>query len=116
MRALEMVLGAPPAEQAENIDCGATLAKWPNGLTTWFSGGRFVGWSVGSQDSGPASAGGLRVGVSRSDLQTGGSTVEIRRTTLGTEFQSGGIGGLLESPGAEARVSNLWAGATCIAR
>lgn len=116
MRAFESVLGAPPADQAKNIDCGASLAKWRNGLTTWFARGRFVGWSLGSDDRGPSSASGLRVGIARGELEKGASTVEIRRSTLGTEFQSGGIGGLLDSADAEARVSNLWAGATCIAR
>ncbi len=42
--------------------------------------------------------------------------VEIRPSSLGTEFQSGGIGGLLDSANADAKVSNLWSGATCIAR
>ena len=115
MRALEMVLGAPPSELDENLDCGARLAIWADGLTTWFAGDRFVGWSAGS-DGKMSSAGGLRVGMSRHELETGASTVHMAPSTLGAEFATAGMGGLLDADRADARVSHLWAGATCIAR
>ena len=115
MRALEMVLGAPPSELAENPDCGARLAIWAQGVTTWFASERFVGWSAGS-DAQMSSAGGLRVGMSRHELENGATSVHIAPSTLGTEFDTAGMGGLLDSDRADARVSHLWAGATCIAR
>lgn len=116
MQRMEKVLGGSPAEQGENIDCGATLATWSNGLTTWFSRGRFVGWSAGDMADGVSSAGGLRVGATRQELENGASTVDISDSSLGTEFQSAGIAGLLDSANADAKVTDLWAGATCIAR
>jgi len=113
---LESVQGAPPSGQGENIDCGATSAVWPDGLTVWFARDKFVGWSVASAASTLSTAGGLKVGSTRVEVENGASVAEIVRSSLGEEFRAGGVGGLLESADADARVTNLWAGAVCIAR
>jgi hypothetical protein len=42
--------------------------------------------------------------------------VRVFQSTLGTEFSAGGIAGLLESAGPQARIVALWAGMVCIAR
>lgn len=113
---LEAVQGAPPGDQGENVDCGATNAIWPDGLTVWFARDRFVGWSVASAASPLSTAGGLAVGTSRADLENGASVATIAPSSLGEEFTAGDVAGLLDSAGADARVSNLWAGEVCIAR
>lgn len=116
LRMLEAVLGGPPTGGGENIDCGATHARWPDGLTVWFVGDRFSGWAVESEDAAVSTASGLKVGSTRADLENGGSVVEIAPSSLGVEFTAGGVAGLLESPDADARVTHLWAGAVCLAR
>lgn len=116
LRMLEVVEGAPPSQQGENPDCGATNAIWPDGLTVWFARDRFVGWSVASADSPLSTAGGLKVGITRKTLQDGAAVATITPSSIGEEFTAGGIGGLLGSARADARVTHLWAGAVCIAR
>lgn len=112
---LTAVQGAPD-RRLENLECNASSAIWLNGLTTWFAGNKFVGWSVRSPAPALATAGGLRVGATRAEVESGASVARIAESSLGEEFTAGGIGGLLESKGAHAHVTNLWAGDTCIAR
>lgn len=113
---LEAVQGAPPSDQGENIDCGATNAIWPDGLTVWFARDKFVGWSVASAVSPLSTVGGLKLGSTRAEVENGASVARIAPSSLGEEFTAGGVAGLLDSADADARVSNLWAGAACIAR
>lgn len=116
LRMLESVQGAPPQKQGENIDCGATNAIWSDGLTVWFARDEFVGWSLASTGSPLSTAGGLMLGTTRSELENGASVARIAKSSLGEEFTAGDVAGLLDSTAADARVTNLWAGATCIAR
>ena len=113
---LESVQGEPPSDQGENIDCGATNAIWPDGLTVWFARDKFVGWSLASADSSLSTPGGLKVGTTRAELVNGASVASIAKSSLGEEFTAGDVAGLLDSSDAAARVINLWAGAVCIAR
>lgn len=113
---LESVQRAPPSSQGENIDCGATNAIWPDGLTVWFANKKFVGWSVALVGSPLSTAGGLKVGTTRAEVENGASVARIAPSSLGEEFTSGAVAGLLDSAEADARVTNLWAGAACIAR
>lgn len=113
---LGAVQGAPPSDQGENIDCGATNAAWPDGLTVWFARGKFVGWSLASADAPLSTAGGLKVGSTRTELENGATVATIAASSLGEEFTAGDVGGLLDSAAADARVTHLWAGAVCIAR
>lgn len=113
---LEAVQGAPPSEQGENIDCGATNAIWPDGLTVWFARDKFVGWSLASAASPLSTAGGLNVGTTRAEVENGASVARIASSSLGEEFTAGDVAGLLDSADANARVTHLWAGAVCIAR
>lgn len=83
MQRLQYVLGSPPSAHGENIDCGATRATWSNGLTTWFSRGKFVGWSAGAAADNLSSTGGLRIGATRSELESGSTMVQIAPSTLG---------------------------------
>jgi hypothetical protein len=41
---------------------------------------------------------------------------EISQTSLGTEFDAGGLSGVLSGRGPDARIEGLWAGMACIAR
>ena len=75
-----------------------------------------VGWSLASTGSPLSTAGGLMLGTTRSELENGASVARIAKSSLGEEFTAGDVAGLLDSTAADARVTNLWAGATCIAR
>lgn len=108
--------GGPPIREGENIDCGATMAVWRGGLTTWFARDRFVGWSVADATSPLSTAGGLKVGSTRDEVEHGASVATITPSSLGEEFTAGGIAGLLASAAPDARVSTLWAGNACVAR
>lgn len=116
LRMLESVQGAPPRKQGENIDCAATNAVLPDGLTVWFARDEFVGWSLAESGSPLSTAGGLMLGSTRAELENGASVSKIAKSSLGEEFSAGDVAGLLDSAATDARVSNLWAGATCIAR
>ena len=115
MRMLEAMQGGRSSDQGENLDCRATYATWPDGLTAWFARGDFAGWSVASTGSTLATASGIKIGSTRRELESA-YDARVARSTLGVEFTAGGLAGLLASTAADARVTNLWAGTTCIAR
>ncbi len=50
-----------PADEGHDKVCAMDFARWPNGLTLWFDGGDFVGWSTKD----PASAIGTAPGLDR---------------------------------------------------
>ncbi|HSH44523.1 MAG TPA: hypothetical protein VK966_01620 [Longimicrobiales bacterium] len=126
LEVLATILGEP-GETGEVADCAADYATWETGLTAWFARGRFVGWHV--RERGLATRDGVAIGSTRAELDQAGG-VEVRETSLGTEFTLDGIAGLLQSGAAAAEfgesavepdgqgavVTHLWAGHTCIAR
>ena len=116
LKMLQAVLGAPPASVGDNVDCGATRARWPGGLTVWFVDEAFAGWSLGPDGSGVSTVDGIAIGSTRDALESGGSVVAIAPSSLGTEFSAGNVAGLLGSADADAVVTHLWAGQACIAR
>lgn len=109
-----MMLGSEPIDQGRATDCRASYARWAEGLTVWFVRGSFAGWSV--DRSGPlVTADGWGVGSTRAEVEAVTDPI-IAPSTLGVEFSVGGIAGLFESESRRARVTQLWAGRTCISR
>lgn len=108
-----------PAEAGRNEECGAgplDIANWPDGLTLYFQDGAFVGWWVRDPSKGAiTTVSGIGTGSTRADLNKV-QTIEVAETSLGTEFSSGAMAGLLDGPGREAKVTALWAGASCVFR
>jgi hypothetical protein len=108
-------IGRPPVET--NAECGAgplQIGQWPNGLSLLFQEGRLVGWSVAAAAGNPVrTPEGIGTGATRARLAAAYPRVAVDESTLGTEFEAGGIGGLLESEADDARVAALWAGTTC---
>lgn len=108
----------PAARRGTNAECPAgelAFAEWESGLTLTLQDGRFVGWT----QSAPAGAeralttvNGIGVGASREELEAAFAGVSVQETSLGTEFDAGGLYGLIE----DGRISTLWAGTTCIFR
>lgn len=112
-------LGEP--EVATNEECGAgpmQIARWPNGLSLLFQDGRFAGWSVdGRGENRPATTQGIDAdGSSRAELEAAYPGANVEESSLGQEFAAGGIGGLLDGSGPEAKVTAMWAGTTCMFR
>lgn len=115
METLGRVLAEPPPVSVENEECQVSFARWSNGLTVWSSNSRFTGWSVTPGSSSLATASGVKIGSTRAELESA-HDAEIMESSLGTEFLAGGLAGLLDSTRPDAKISNLWAGETCIAR
>ena len=112
--ALTTVFGTDPVEQGEAADCGADYARWIEGLTVWFTRGRFAGWAIADQ-SPLTTIDGWGTGSTRATVEAS-RQVAVMPSSLGTEFTVGAIAGLLESDTPDARILHLWAGHTCIAR
>lgn len=119
IQAVEKVRGVT-AERSRNDECGAgpiDMAIWPDGLVLMSQEGRFAGWSLRGGDVPPAvtTVAGLGPGSTRRDLESA-HTVDVRETTLGTEFEAGGLFGVLDGAGSDARITALWAGMSCVFR
>lgn len=112
--ALARALPGESRSAPQGTDCGDAVALGSSGLDTHQRDGKFLGWSV-DRESSLETAAGLGVGDTRAELEAAHS-IEVMESTIGIEFVSGGIAGLLESTDDTARITHLWAGETCIAR
>lgn len=109
------------AARGTNADCGAgpvEFAGWPDGLSLLFQDGRFVGWGLDNRAKrGVRTADGIGVGSTRAELDDAmGPPLQVRKTTLGTEFSVEEYNGLFENGRPEARITDMWAGVSCVAR
>ncbi|HSM83100.1 MAG TPA: hypothetical protein VLS96_15525 [Nodosilinea sp.] len=113
--AVTSILGEP-LESGENSECGSgpqMITQWPEGLVLHAANGEFIGWSV-RPDAGETltTMAGVGVGSTRRDLEAA-YTVEVFESTLGTEFSTGDLFGILSTAEPDATIENLWAGTTC---
>lgn len=60
-----------PAEEGHDAKCASDFARWPNGLTLWFDGGSFSGWSLPEEKAGAAV--GIAPGVRRAPEMAAGA-------------------------------------------
>ena len=107
-----------PSESGRLEECGAgplDYASWADGLTLHFQDGGFAGWAVRGRGAQAASSNGIRIGSSRAELERAGGA-NIFESSLGTEFEGGGLAGVLDGSGKSARITHLWAGASCVMR
>lgn len=104
-----------PASAVALPDCGArvTVARY-GGLQVFAEGERFVGWSEDGADS--ATGDGVSVGTTLAELRESFADVQVRHSTLGTEWTAGALGGLLDGDGEQSTVTRLAAGSTCLFR
>lgn len=118
LASLERFRGA--AEMGTNQDCGAgpvQSAKWPDGLSLVFQQDRFVGWGVdGRSPGGVSTAAGIGPGSTRAEMSDAYADVKTRQSSLGTEFDAGGMHGVLDGSAATSKITFMWAGVSCIAR
>ncbi|WP_116132837.1 hypothetical protein [Tropicimonas sp. IMCC34043] len=104
------IVGRGPTSSVRQPECGAgpiTAVDWRGGLTLSFQNQDFVGWI--SRDPTLRSTNGLRVGMSQAEAAALG--VRTGTSTLGDEFDLGGISGLIAAE--TGQVSVLWAGTVC---
>lgn len=112
-----------PPGTGTQADCGAgplAYAAWPDGLKLYYQGGKFTGWALDARAAGPrgpaiGTAAGVGPGATRTQL-TEASVATFEKTSLGTEFRSGEISGLLDGAAAGAKITDMWAGANCVFR
>ncbi|WP_066797031.1 hypothetical protein [Sphingomonas soli] len=120
--ALHMISAAlgSPIEQDSNQDCGGgklDYAAFRQGLSLYFQDGKFAGWNLDGRENGKfTTANGIGIGMTRAALEDSGSEVTVEESTIGLEFMTGDMSGLLSAPGPGGKVTNLWAGVNCIAR
>ena len=111
--------GAPAL--GTNEECGAGplgYANWPDGLGLLFDGDKFAGWSLDGRDEGAdklTTASGVGIGSTRAEVADS-LAITVEESTLGTEFAADDLGGLFDGKGSDAKVTNLWAGVTCVFR
>jgi hypothetical protein len=113
--ALTKAFGRPPTERGENSECGGgsmNFADWEGNLMVYFLDGRFAGWDSRGKLK---TLEGVGVGSGRTELAALPG-FEVEESTLGTEFRSGGLSGILDSKAPGAKVTQLWGGATCVFR
>ncbi len=113
-------LRGEPAERSTNAECPPgplDAIRWDDGLTLYAREGQFAGWAVRGEPPSRtlATMTGVGIGSARADLEAG-HVADARETTLGTEFTAGGLSGLLTGPDADATVTALWAGTSCVFR
>ncbi len=117
LASLEFVLGR--AGKGTNEDCGAgpvQFASWPDGLSLVFQDGRFVGWGLGIRAAHAiTTAAGIGPGSTRAELGAAYSAA-VTQTSLGSEFSAGDLHGVLDGPSAGAKITDMWAGVSCVAR
>jgi hypothetical protein len=104
-------------------DCGAgplAYAVWPDGLKLYYQKGRFTGWALDGRAAGRrgpviSTAAGVGPGSTRAQL-TDAAVATFEKTSLGLEFRSGAISGVVEGSGPAAKITDMWAGVICVFR
>ena len=119
LNSLERVRGK--AAMGTNADCGAgpvQYAIWADGLSLVFKDGKFSGWGTdGRAQRAIVTADGIGIGTTRAELEDAiGPPVVVRQSSLGTEFTAGDYHGLFGGSEANARITDMWAGMSCVAR
>jgi hypothetical protein len=108
-----------PADGGTHAECGAgplDYAVWADGITLYFQEGRFAGWALDERAEGAHStASGIGPGSTRAELDAA-YDAKVSESSLGTEFTAGGLSGVLNGKGSKAKITNMWAGVSCVFR
>jgi len=82
-----------------------------------FEDGKLAGWDLDGRENGKFATGnGIGIGMTRKALEAAAGSIDVGETSIGNEFTAGGVSGLLSTLAPDGKVTNLWAGVTCIAR
>ena len=103
-----------------NDECGAgpvQFARWNDDFTLAFQDGKFAGWWAGEKaPAGFSTVRDIHVGSTLAQVRAAWPDVEVTNDSIGPEFASRDIFGILTGTTASARVTALWAGVSCIFR
>ncbi len=117
--AIVRILGSPDGDSS-NAECGAGPMDFQDfgDFTANFQDGLFVGWSLrgGEKRAALTTMSGIGIGTTRSEMAKSGAFEIYEDSTIGTEFQTAGFSGLLDSDAPDAKITDLWAGTNCIFR
>ncbi len=118
LRAATAAFGEP-RDRSSNQECGAgplEFVSFDGGLLVSLQRGKFVGWTVRrTSGRGPSTMSGIGLGSTRAELEAA-YAAKVATSSLGVEFSAGGLSGVLASKASTAPITDLWAGANCIAR
>ncbi len=109
---LQTALDETPSGRDALDQCGPgkiEVVNWDSGLTAFFKGGRFVGWSSIDQRS----AEGIGFGSSRAEV-VAAYDPKITSDPSGERFSVDGLIGVFDSDADDAQVSAFWAGMACM--
>ncbi len=108
-----------------NSECGAgplKMASWSNGLIVVFQQKKtntewqFAGWFMNAASGGfkpLTTMAGIGIGSTRAEMESA-YTIKVSKTSLGHEFStSSGLYGILNGPGKNAKITNMWSGLSC---
>ncbi len=116
--AIARVMGSP-GERSTNADCGMgplDFVAFQNGLILAIQDTRFAGWTVRPEPGATLQTmSGVGIGSTRRALDAAYAAT-VAQSTLGVEFQAGGLQGVLSAEGPDAVIVAFWAGASCVAR
>lgn len=110
------VVGAPPAlSQAQACRNGVfAYADWGQGLRLAFQDGRFVGWRADRRLApGYSNRAGVTFGRTVAAMRAENAGLILADAVQGREFVLDGVHGRVLTPGQDATVDLLWAGADC---
>jgi hypothetical protein len=118
--AIAKLRGKPSQSKNEECPAGSINFAMFGGLHLLFQDGKFGGWSLSSAEAGGiGTVNGIAIGSTRAALNNAFPANKIDpESTLGTEFYTGGnaeggISGLLDGTGPNAKITNLWSGLSC---
>ncbi|MBA4805224.1 MAG: hypothetical protein H2038_11280 [Brevundimonas sp.] len=118
--AMSQMRGGQAPTRGANAECPVgplTFADWGDDLQFVFADGRLAGWTAGDgAPRGFTTLAGIGVGSTVAELKAAYPEAQIREDSIGPEFAAGEIYGTLSGTGDDARVTGLWAGASCIFR
>jgi hypothetical protein len=115
--AVPMVASAlgKPGHSGRNEECGQgpmDTVAFTGGITLFFMEAKFVGWDMDGK-SAFTTASGIGMGSTLKQMRESMSVTIDKDSTLGHEFASGDLGGLLSDTTPSGKVTALWAGSTC---
>lgn len=105
--------GGIQGESGSNAECPPgplDFVEYAQGITVMFQDGGFAGWL--SEEAGLTTMNGIGVGSTAAEVAEANG--ELTETSLGQEFDIGGVYGIMNEDASAVRI--LWAGANCFAR
>lgn len=111
-------LWGEPEESGRMEECGAgpiDYLRFDMGLSLHFQDGMLIGWFIG-EDSAITTRDGLGAGSTVAEIEAIEPDLELVETTLGMEFWTSNLFGVVTGNTSQDTVVALWSGTACIFR